>query len=251
MRILIIEDEEFAANRLSELVQLAMPGSEIVGITTGVNETIGWLGQHQVDLIFSDIQLTDGLSFSIFENVQINSPIIFTTAFDQYAIKAFQTNGIAYLLKPVRFEDVKAGLLKFDMLKSLGKIDIETLLKQLQMVPQTFRQRFMIQYANRIKAIEVQDIAYMFIDNGQVTYRVFAGNNYPSEYSLEKLEEWLDPVNFFRINRKMLVSFKAIQSMVPWSRSRIKLILNPSHAVTDEQVVSVERSAAFKEWLSR
>jgi DNA-binding LytR/AlgR family response regulator len=251
MRILIIEDEEFAANRLSELLKMAMPGCTIAGITTGVIESIAWLGQQQADLIFSDIQLTDGLSFSIFEKVQTDSPIIFTTAFDQYAIKAFQTNGIAYLLKPVRFEDVKASLLKFDRLKGLGKLDFEALVKQLQVAAPGYKQRFLIHYANKIKSLEVQDIAYAYIDNGQVYFQSFAGVKYPTEHSLDKLEEWLDPGIFFRINRKMMVGFKAIQTMVPWSRSRIKVVLSPTHSNLDEQVVSVERAASFKEWLNR
>lgn len=251
MRILIIEDEGFAADRLSELVLQSIPDATIAAITTGVNESVAWLENHQVDLIFSDIQLSDGLSFSIFERVQPNVPIIFTTAYDQYAIKAFQTNGIAYLLKPVRFEDVKASLLKYEMLKGLGKIDVASLIKQFMPSQTSYRQRFMIQYANKIKSVEVQDIAYAFIDNGQVYFQANNGSKYPTEHSLDKLEEVLDPVCFFRINRKMLVSFKAIQTMVPWSRSRIKLILNPPNSNLDDQIVSVERSASFKEWLSR
>lgn len=251
MRVLLIEDEEFAAVRLTDLVLQSLPEATIAAITTGVNESVAWLETHQVDLIFSDIQLSDGLSFSIFERVRPNVPIIFTTAYDQYAIKAFQTNGIAYLLKPVRFEDVKASLLKYEMLKGLGKIDIASLIKQFQPAQPNYRQRFMIQYANKIKVIEAQEIAYAFIDNGQVYFQGFNGTKYPSEHSLDKLEECLDPASFFRINRKMLVSFKSIQTMVPWSRSRIKLVLSPPHNNLDEQIVSIERSASFKEWLGR
>ncbi|MFO8000888.1 MAG: LytTR family DNA-binding domain-containing protein [Marinilabilia sp.] len=251
MKVLIIEDEKFAADKLGKMLQDINPSIEILAKISSIKESVRWLLQNTADLIFLDIQLSDGISFSIFEQVPTNTPIIFTTAYDQYAIKAFQLNSIAYLLKPIRKSDLEESLKKFEILKSSFDIDFGALLAQLQGNQPGYKKRFLIQIGEKIRKVEVSDIAWFFVMDKTTFVKTFPGKTYPVDFSLDKLESLLNPELFFRINRKYIVNIDAIESMLAYSRGRVKLDLKPAADDKFDTIVSIERSSEFKKWLNR
>jgi DNA-binding LytR/AlgR family response regulator len=215
-----------------------------------ISESTKWLMQHTADLIFLDIQLSDGISFSIFEQVTVNTPVIFTTAYDQYAIKAFQLNSIAYLLKPIRSIELVESLKKYQSLKSAFHIDFETLLANIQGREPDYKKRFLIQIGEKIRKVEVTETAYFYSLDKGIYLCTFEEKSYPVEYTLDKLETLLNPGSFFRINRKFLVNMDSISKMVAYSRGRVKLELKPKPEDDFDTIVSIERSADFKKWLN-
>lgn len=251
MKTIIIEDEKLAAERLEELINDIDSSIEITAKLTSVEQSIKYLKQNKPDLIFLDIQLEDGLSFSIFDKVDVDVPIIFTTAFDQYAIKAFRLNSIDYLLKPIKIDELRESLNKYKNIKTSYLMDFEEIIKSIQSKEISYKKRFLIQYGQKIKKIETGDIAYFYAMDKNVFLITSTGSTYPIDYTLDKLQEAIDPEKFFRINRKMIVSFDAIKNMIPFSRSRIKIELNPTEPKDVEALVSVERSSSFKEWMDK
>ena len=251
MNAVIIEDEKLAAERLEELIHEIDSSIEISAILISIEQSVKWLSRNKPDLIFLDIQLEDGLSFSIFENIEIDIPIIFTTAYDQYAIKAFKLNSIDYLLKPVKKDELRESLNKFKNIKSSFLMDFEDIMRSIQQRDVSFKKRFLVQYGQKIKKVEVEEAAYFYALDKNVFLTTIQNNTYPIDYTLDKLQEVLNPEKFFRINRKMIISFSAIKNMIPYSRSRIKIELNPNEPKDVEALVSVERSSAFKEWLDK
>jgi two-component system, LytTR family, response regulator LytT len=251
MTVLIIEDESLAADKLELMLKDINPSIEIMAKLGSIKDSVKWLFQHTADLIFLDIQLSDGISFSIFEQVVINTPVIFTTAYDQYAIKAFKLNSISYLLKPIRKTDLVESLQKFQTLKSAFSIDFEMLLANIQGREPDFKKRFLIQIGEKIRKVDVPDISYFYALEKGVYLRTIQGNSYPAEYSLDKLEAVLDPNQFFRINRKYIVNVDCIKSMVAYSRGRVKLELNPKADNELDTSVSIDRASDFKKWLNR
>lgn len=244
-RVVIIEDEKPAARRLQRILQKE-------GITTdvllhSVRDSLQWFAQNPApDLIFADIQLTDGLSFDIFEQITINTPIIFTTAYDQYAIKAFKHNSIDYLLKPIKQDELRFALKKFHQNK-LQNIDIQTLIKNINQ-DNTYKQRFTVTYGQHIKSIPDVDIAY-FVSRDKTTYLVTnSGESFIYEDSLEAITLQVNPKLFFRINRKYIINFQAIDEMINYSNSRIKIVLKKHK--NDVIIVARERVKDFKNWLS-
>lgn len=250
MNVLIIEDEKLAIEKLESMLQETDPGIRVIARLGSVRESVSWLEQHTADLIFLDIQLSDGISFSIFEQVAVTTPIIFTTAYDQYAIKAFELNSIAYLLKPIRKKELEDSLKKLKSLKSTFTIDFSALVSQLKGQETPFKKRFLVQIGDKIKKVEIAEISYFFVLEKSTYLRTFNGSNLPLDVSLDKLELQLDPSRFFRINRKYLVSMDAILHMTAWSRSRIKLELKPPADNEFDSIVSVDRSAEFRNWLN-
>ena len=250
MNVLIVEDESLAADKLEKMLTDIDPSIKVMAKTGSITESTRWLMQHTPDLIFLDIQLSDGISFSIFEQVAVNTPVIFTTAYDQYAIKAFQLNSIAYLLKPIRQSDLVESLRKYHTLKSAFNIDFEDLLATIQGREPEYKKRFLIQIGEKIKRVDVDDVAYFFALEKGVYLRNNLGNTYPLEFTLDKLENMINPTLFFRINRKYIVHIDAIKHMVAWSRSRVKLELNPKADDEMETIVSIDRAADFKKWLN-
>lgn len=249
MKILIVEDESFAADRLEELLQQLEPGYRVVGRTTSVKDSIAWLSSHQADLIFLDIQLSDGLSFSIFEQSSVNTPVIFTTAYDEYSLRAFEINSVAYLLKPIRADRLRESLQKYKTMKSAFNVDVEQLLATFQGKKPKYKKRFLIRIGEKLKKVETSDMAYCFALEKSVFVRTFDNKTLPMDQSLDVLEEELDPELFFRINRRYLVSMDAIDNMIAWSRSRIKLELKPVPNDPMETIVSINRSHDFKKWM--
>ena len=249
MRLLIIEDEAAAAKRVQKMVQQLEPDVEILAVIDSVDDAIAWLSEEGMpDLILQDIHLADGSSFEIFQEVEVTCPIIFTTAYDQYAIQAFKVNSIDYLLKPIKEEDLKAALSKFHQLQQTASpaVDYKSLLES---IPETknFQKRIVIRFGQHIKAIEISQAAYFFIESKISILRTREGKDYPVDYNLDQLEGILDPSQFFRINRKCIVNIEAIDQMFTYSKSRVRLVLQPRF--DQETIVSSERSARFKQWL--
>lgn len=254
MKVLIVEDEVPAAEKLTRYLHKYDQNIEILNRLDSVKTASTWLKEHQqeLDLIFMDIQLIDGKSFEIFDLVHINKPIIFTTAFDDYAIDAFKVNSVDYLLKPITFDDLSSAIGKLDRLReSLGEekekeIDIHSVLNQLQ--KKTFKNRFMVKLGDHIKSITTDNIA-LFYAEGRSVYLVTKQNRkFIIDFKLEELEDMLDPEEFFRLNRSFIANITAIDDVVVYSNSRLKI--TPNIDFDKEIIVSREKVTPFKEWFS-
>jgi DNA-binding LytR/AlgR family response regulator len=254
MNVVIIEDEAFAALRLKKMIMDFNPEIKILAELESVAESVKWFKSNpEPDLIFLDIHLEDDLSFAIFEQVNISSPVIFTTAFDEYAIKAFKLKSIDYLLKPIVHEELAAALKKYEQFSGLhtNSVDLQSLYNLLTNKEIKYRERFSISIGTKIKMVEVADIAYFYVLDKGVYLRSFQGNSYNVDFTLDKLEEMLNPSSFFRINRKYLINIASINNMVAYSRGRVKLELNPKADDEFETIVSIDRSGDFKKWLNQ
>ncbi len=233
----------------------ADPEMNVVARLDSVSGSVRWLKEHiSPDLIFLDINLGDGLSFGIFDDVTVSCPVIFTTAYDEYALKAFRHNGIDYLLKPVRMEELREALRKFrewrlgDGEKWAG--DLKSLMETLrQPDPDKWKKRFVVNFGDKIRAVETEEVAYFMIIEKNTFLLTHTNDSYGIAYSLEQLDELLDPGKFFRVNRRFFVSFASIKNMWTYSRSRIKLELKPP--VPEDVIVSTERASGFREWLNQ
>lgn len=253
MNVLIIEDEPHAAQRLSKLVNELLPTSSLLATIDSVKKAVAWLKANpKPDIIFMDIQLADGLSFEIFEQTEISSPVIFTTAYDAYALKAFKVNSIDYILKPVDKDDLNAALRKLSNLS--GNLqDTRTMLdhigEAIQMLTRKYKTRFVIKVGEHLKTIEIATVRF-FYSQDKTTFCVADDNrSHIVDFTLEQLEEMLDPQEFFRINRKYLVRSSAITDIISYTNSRLKLVLKGS---TDTDIiVARERVQEFKDWLDR
>lgn len=247
MKVLIVEDEALAANRLKKMVLDLRPNYEIIDILESVDSVVDFLkkNSNQLDLILMDVQLSDGLSFEIFDILEVNYPIIFTTAFDQYAIKAFKFNSIDYILKPIKIEDLLAALVKFEQKPTIKNYK---LLQSNEDVKHSIPSRFVIKLGGTIRTINFEDVAYIFTADKITFAMTFEGKRYPLDQNLEQIEEFLDKTKFFRVNRQFIVQFKSISEIHTHSKSRIKLILNPK--TEQELIISTEKSSEFKTWLS-
>jgi DNA-binding LytR/AlgR family response regulator len=250
MRIIIIEDEAPAANRLIKLIQSLRDDVEIVKRLDSVESSVNYFKTSpQADLIFMDIQLADGLSFQIFESVEIQTPIIFTTAFDQYTLKAFKVNSVDYLLKPIDEKELEKSLDKYQQLHQKNKEGFSNKILQLvEQINQTkFKERILIKRGQQMSFIKTEQLAYSYAD-GKLCFAVdLSGNKYLLECNLTQLEEQLAPKQFFRINRNLLVNIDSIQKVHTWLGGRLKLELVPTTNI--ETVVSRERVNEFKDWL--
>lgn len=250
LKIVIVEDEKIAATNLANLIRRLEPGVEILAVLSSVKQATAWFSENKADLVFMDIELGDGQSFAIFSNVPINSPVVFTTAYDQYAIKAFKVNGIDYLLKPIDEAELASAIRKY---RNFSKIETDfSVLKEIlesARPKKEYKQRFMIQAGNRIRSVSVSEIAYFYFTDKATFICTFENRRYPTEYSLDKLEEMIHPDNFYRINRRMIVSIKSISKIYTLSRSRIKLELIP--IFEEEVLVSFNKTPSFREWLDR
>ncbi|MEO7444158.1 MAG: LytTR family DNA-binding domain-containing protein [Ferruginibacter sp.] len=247
-RILIIEDEEPAARRLVKMLQAAWPDAIIETVIKNVEEGIAWFQNNEApSLIFSDIQLTDGNSFDIFAITPPSCPVIFITAYDEFALKAFQVNSIDYLLKPLKQKDLDTALEKFSArtITALPGID-----KILQSYPSpAYKQRFVVRYGEHIKMLQVKDVAYFYTEDKVNFIVTMDGRRYVLDYNLDSLEAMLDPDGFFRINRQFIISIQSIEDMFAHTKSRILIKLSPPCKI--ETIVSTERSPAFKLWLGK
>ncbi|MFC0261908.1 LytR/AlgR family response regulator transcription factor [Fontibacter flavus] len=248
MKVLIIEDEKPAANRLKQLILEVLPEAKIDGNLESITAASQWLKTNdEPDLIFCDIQLADGLSFEIFNRVKVNSPIIFTTAFDQYAIKAFKLNSIDYLLKPISPKELEGAVQKFKSLQIRPVVDIHQLQELLTPKQKEYKSRFMVKIGEKIQAVQASEASY-FLSEERVTFlHTFEGKRYILDYTLDQLEALLDPKQFFRLNRKYIAAIEAISEIHTYSNSRLKIKLKDCS--DNDILVSREKVGAMKEWL--
>lgn len=250
MTTIIIEDEKPAARLLQR--KLEKLNIQVGVMLHSVEESIAWFSKNEhPDLIFLDIQLSDGLSFEIFEKVAIKSAIIFTTAYDEYALRAFKLNSIDYLLKPIDEDDLEAAVSKFKMRlpkQEILQLDFEQIKKMLaNPFEKNYKKRFTVKIGQHLKVISIDEVECFYSENKGTYIHTFDNRNYLIENTLEVLEQELDPKDFFRVSRKFIISLKAIKEIVLYSNSRLKVIL-PSYAA-DEVIVSREKVSDFKLWI--
>ncbi|MCE7066342.1 LytTR family DNA-binding domain-containing protein [Dyadobacter sp. CY326] len=250
MTILIIEDEKPAVRRLIQLLSENLPEAKVVESLDTVTAAIRWFNNNpEPDLIFLDIQLADGISFEIFEQVKVTAPIIFCTAYDQYAIKAFRLNSIDYLLKPIDPEELKQALNKFNSGKKEPGISLEQIRNLIQPATKTYKSRFLVKLGERIQTIDVQDIAFFFSEEKVTILQTIQGKKYNVDYILDEIEDMVAPERFFRINRKYISSITAIKDVFTYSNSRLKVHL--ANCSDNDILISRERMGAFKSWLGQ
>jgi two-component system LytT family response regulator len=251
LNVLIVEDETPAAEKLERYLSRYSESIIVKGKAESVEEAVNWLAEQQdsIDLIFMDIQLKDGMSFEIFKEVKINKPVIFITAYNEYALDAFKVNGIDYLLKPITFTDLSNSLKKVESLGTQlrwGDDRTETVLHALNAPERTYKNRFMVKLGDHIKSITADQISLFFADGRDVYLITNQLRKFIIDYTLENLDEILDPKIFNRINRSYIVNISAIQDVVVYSNSRLKI--TPHIKWEPEIIVSREKVSDFKEW---
>lgn len=250
MNVLIIEDEKPAARRLKRM--LSDLNIEVTKMLHSVEESLNWLENNtHPDLIFLDIQLSDGLSFEIFEEIEVKSAIIFTTAYDEYALKAFKLNSIDYLLKPIDDEELSAAINQYKN-QQPEKLDVQLNLEDIRKllinpIDRKFKKRISIKVGQHIKIIPLDDVECFYSENKATYIHTLDKRNYLLDHSLESWQEQLSPENFFRVNRTFIVNINAIKDIVAYSNSRLKLILHSYNET--EIIVSRERVKDFKNWI--
>ena len=250
MKVLIIEDERPAAHKLIRLLEEVDKQIEVIGLLGSIEQAINWLTDNPApELIFMDIQLEDGICFEIFETCRIQTPVIFTTAYDEYALKAFKVNSVDYLLKPIAPDALKAALEKFNTFhrQQANYSRIESIINQLQ--PQR-KERFLIKVGEHYRSVQTSSVSSFFIIERNTFIRTDTGKEYAIDHSLDKIEQLVDPVLFFRVNRNFIVNYHAIRDIVAYSSNRLKIVLS-NRTEKENILVSRERVAEFKEWMDR
>ncbi len=253
MNILIIEDEPQAAQRLQELVLKTKAEARVLGILDSVKSAVAWFKKNTAsDLVLMDIQLADGISFEIFEQIEVNAPVIFTTAYDEYALKAFKVNSVDYLLKPIDEYEFLQAIRKYESVKGTSSSSVQMLERignAMQMLSKKYKERFVTKIGEHLKFIEVSEILYFFSADKVTFCRAIDNRNHILDYTLDQVEALLDPERFFRINRKYIIRVEAIVDMISHVNSRLRLVLKGSDDA--DIIVSRERVQDFKNWLDR
>jgi DNA-binding LytR/AlgR family response regulator len=260
MKVLIIEDEELAVKKLQKTLASVDPGAEVVGVADSIRSSVNWLQTNPApDLILMDIELADGQSFEIFDKVEVKSTVIFTTSYDEYALKAFKVNSIDYLLKPVQKEDLQAALEKLRAIKSMysnnttstSSLNVDSLVKELQqkLQPKEFRKRFLVKHAQKLVSVDVEEIAYFYSDGRLNFFKTHDNRKFVVDYTMDDLEEMLNPDQYFRISRAFYVSVDSIDQIHDYFGNRLLLHLKP--AVDKEAIVSREKVTDFKKWMGK
>lgn len=250
MKALIIEDEKLAREKMRQLLETYNPEVQIVGELDSVEGSIEWLQNNPApEVMFVDIHLADGLSFDIFDQVDIKTPVIFTTAYNQYAIRAFRVNSIDYLLKPIQYEDLARSLDKlYELSFQQEQLDVPALKKLIDQSSNRFKSRFVTKIGDNIQTVGVENILYFYTEYKGV-YLVTAEQKLLVSYTLEEIEEMIDPQKFFRLNRKYIASISSIDKIKTYSNSRLKLDL--INCDDQEVLISREKAGQFKSWLDQ
>ncbi|MFT3823112.1 MAG: LytTR family DNA-binding domain-containing protein [Chitinophagaceae bacterium] len=259
MKILIVEDEELAVKKIRKTLSDVDDKAEIVGVTDSIQSTVKWLESNtSPDLILMDIELSDGQSFEIFTRIDMKSPVIFTTSYDEYALKAFKVNSIDYLLKPIQKEDLETALNKYRQMKTLYQVqgesnvmNMDALVKELQqkLQPKEYRKRFLVKHAQKLVSIEIEEIAYFFSDGRLNFFKTYDNRKFVVDYTMDELEEMLDPDRYFRINRSFYISVESVDQIHDYFGNRLLLHLKP--ALDKESIVSREKVTEFKKWMGK
>ncbi len=251
MNYIIAEDERLTAERLKTMIALLRPSFNCLAVFDSVSSAVNWLKQNpHPQLAFFDIQLADGISFEIFEQVKIDFPVIFTTAYNEYALKAFKVNSIDYLLKPVNENELKAAIDKFESTRSsstsIDSSQITTLINQLS---NSYKSRFLVKVGEHLKMINCSDIAFFHSMEKSTFIRNTEGRDYAIDQTLDQLELVVNPSEFYRVNRSCIIGINSIRDIVAYSNSRLKIV--PTVKTDEDIIVSRERVSGFKEWLER
>jgi two-component system LytT family response regulator len=252
LNVLIIEDEAPAVEKLERYLQKYSASIKVISKIESINNSVEWLKHRQaeIDLIFMDIQLTDGLSFKIFDLVKVEKPVIFITAFNEYALDAFKVNGIDYLLKPITYSDLSVSLQKLENLKSQltrSEAETEKIKAVLSALPvKNYKNRFMVKLGDHIRSITSDQISFFFADGRDVYLITNQLRKFIIDYTLESLEDILDPKIFHRCNRSYILNITAIQDVIVYSNSRLKVMT--AIKWESEIIVSREKVSEFKEW---
>ena len=251
MNYIIIEDEQYNAELLKSIVEKYNATAQLMAILPSIQDSVEWLNEHsQPEVIFMDIRLADGLSFEIFKQVEIVSPVIFTTAYDEYALQAFKVYGAAYLLKPIVQEELEDALNKIKRIKpKFSGNDVETLMDMFRTQQKKYKTRFLLHFRETYKVIPVEEIDYAFLEHKTVYFRLIDGSTIAVPYNLEELEEQLDPQFFFRVNRQYILHVNSIESMHKYFNEKTKIVLKRDRDA--EVIVSRIKMPQFKMWLDR
>jgi two-component system, LytTR family, response regulator len=259
MKVFIVEDEELAVKKLRKTLESVDSTAEVVGIADSIHSSVNWLQNNPTpDLILMDIELCDGQSFEIFDKIEVKSTVIFTTSYDEYALKAFKVNSVDYLLKPVQKEDLKAALAKLQNLKTMygaqndsPSMNVESLVKELQskLQPKEFRKRFLVKHAQKLVSVDIEEIAYFYSDGRLNFFKTYDNRKFVVDYTMDELEEMLDPKRYFRVSRSFYVSINSIDQIHDYFGNRLILHLKP--AVDKEAIVSREKVTDFKVWMGK
>jgi len=259
MKVLIIEDEELAVKKLRKTLLSVDESAEVVSVTDSIRSSVSWLQQNPApDLILMDIELADGQSFEIFDKVDVKSTVIFTTSYDEFALKAFKVNSVDYLLKPIQKEDLQAALDKFKKMKSMysqqvgtAALNVDNLVKELQqkLQPKEYRKRFLVKMAQKLVSVETAEIAYFYSDGRLNFFKTNDNKKFVVDYTMDELEDMLDPDKYFRISRSFYVSIHCIEKIDEYFGNRLILQLKP--AVDKEALVSREKVTDFKKWMGK
>lgn len=251
MKVLIIEDERAAARNLALLLEEIDPNIEVCAIIDTISKAVDFFKKpNDIDLAFFDIHLADGNSFEIFEQTEVSVPIIFTTAYDEYAIKAFKVNSVDYLLKPIDEEELKEAIAKFRKTKKedFSAKQFKNLVENLDLSRKQYKKTYLVQQADTLTPIETGNIAYFIIDTGVVKAVSFENQKYVIDKKLEEIESELDPYQFFRANRQIIVQRKAIENIKIYFNG--KLILNVRPETEDKLIISKAKASSFKSWIN-
>jgi two-component system, LytTR family, response regulator len=251
MKVIIIEDEKPAAEKLLKAIQKINPSIEVAAILNSINTSVDWLQQNPMpDLLFIDIELGDGLSFKIFDKINITSPVIFCTAFDEYWQEAFEHNSIDYLLKPVKQDKLETALNKYDKLKQHFANSFQQLQQWQQQITATgHKKRFLVKRGTDYISIKTEDIAYFYATHKLVCMLDNKNQKFILDQSLADIEKQLDTAQFYRVNRKYLVHLSAIKKIKVYPKSKLMIEVEPP--VDEEIIISQENTAAFKEWMEQ
>ena len=252
MKVIVIEDEKLAAERLVDMIHQYDQTIEVAATMDSIKRTVEWFDNNEhPDLAFFDIQLSDGLSFEVFEKTIVDCPVIFTTAFNEYAIRAFKVNSVDYLLKPIDIDELSAAIDKFRKNYSGQGVaqQHQVFDKVLHLLTNNHKQRFVIKVGEHIRSVVVENILYFYSLEKATFLHTIDDHNYVIDYSLEQVETLVDPAHFFKINRKYMITINAIDDIITYSNSRLKIELKQS----DDQdvIVAREKVKQFKKWLDR
>lgn len=250
MKIVIIEDEILAVEKLKRLLYQIDSDIEVLQVLESVEDSINWFAANMPpDLVFMDIQLDDGISFEIFDEIKIDAPIIFTTAFDEYAIRAFKVNSVDYLLKPIEEEALNIAIQKFKTIYSEKRSFEDRVSNVFKQLSQQYKSRFFIKIGMKFQSVRVSEICCFYVEERSTFLKTITGKNYDLDYSLEQLQKLVDPTQFFRVNRNFLVQINCISEIISYSTNRLKIKLENN--VKEGIIVSRDKVSEFKRWMDR
>lgn len=248
MNVLIVEDEVPAQMQLKRLLEAHFPGTKILAVLTSIEKASDWLAVNSPDLIFMDVELSDGQCFEIFKRVEVKAPVIITTAYDQFAIKAFKVNSVDYLLKPIESTEFVKAVEKSSRVNKSGQTDLKALEELLlKSTPKEYKKRFITKHNDQIIVLQIEEIAYFYAEDKATFVVSRAGKRYFSDFSLDNLEVQLDPKTFFRLSRGCIANVQAVKTVSKHFNSRLKIKLEP--AFTEDILVSRIRVPDFLNWL--